>query len=437
MYFQRFKSKDLERWKNNENRLPMIIKGARQTGKTFLVNEFGKNFSNFFELNFQKDKLIHDFFISDNRPSKIVEKLEIYLKKKINMTEDLIFFDEIQDCPEALNSLKYFAEEYPQSCIIGAGSLLGLYLSQHTFPVGKVQFETLYPMSFAEYLQAKNESNLALALHNFDSSKIEDIKLINSFHGYLLDLLKEFFIVGGMPKVVSTFLETKNVLSAREVQLALLTSYQADFAKFSGPLDALKIFSVFENIPKQLAKDNRKFQFNLLKKGSRYNEFSSCIDWLTAAGLVYKVPILNHVEIPLKTCQQENIFKLYLFDVGLLGALSELPLEAFMYEGSLFKTFKGAFSENFFLQEFRSNRSESFYSWLGKTSEIDFLFQDEIKMNFWPIEVKSGESGKLKSLNVFCEIYSLMWKTRCSARALEINEQAQFRNFPLYLAGKV
>src|SRR3989339_289146 len=364
MYFQRFKSKDLERWKNNENRLPMIIKGARQTGKTFLVNEFGKNFSNFFELNFQKDKLIHDFFISDNRPSKIVEKLEIYLKKK-------------------------------------------------------------------------NESNLALALHNFDSSKIEDIKLINSFHGYLLDLLKEFFIVGGMPKVVSTFLETKNVLSAREVQLALLTSYQADFAKFSGPLDALKIFSVFENIPKQLAKDNRKFQFNLLKKGSRYNEFSSCIDWLTAAGLVYKVPILNHVEIPLKTCQQENIFKLYLFDVGLLGALSELPLEAFMYEGSLFKTFKGAFSENFFLQEFRSNRSESFYSWLGKTSEIDFLFQDEIKMNFWPIEVKSGESGKLKSLNVFCEIYSLMWKTRCSARALEINEQAQFRNFPLYLAGKV
>ena len=180
MYFQRFKSKDLERWKNNENRLPMIIKGARQTGKTFLVNEFGKNFSNFFELNFQKDKLIHDFFISDNRPSKIVEKLEIYLKKKINMTEDLIFFDEIQDCPEALNSLKYFAEEYPQSCIIGAGSLLGLYLSQHTFPVGKVQFETLYPMSFAEYLQAKNESNLALALHNFDSSKIEDIKLINS-----------------------------------------------------------------------------------------------------------------------------------------------------------------------------------------------------------------------------------------------------------------
>ncbi len=425
-------------WKRASERQPLILKGARQVGKTFLVDTFSETFSNYFKFNFQKDRNLHPIFENSSNPKVLIEKLGIYVQKKIDIGKDLIFFDEIQDCPAALNSLKFFAEDFPEAYIIGAGSLLGIYLSRYSFPVGKVQFETLYPISFFEYLEAKQQLSLAEKLRDFqiekeDSSKIE---FINSFHEKLIEELREYFVIGGMPKVVSTFLKTANHMQAREIQLDLLTSYKADFSKYSGPVDALKILSVFENIPKQLAKDNRKFQFNLLKKGARYSEFSSAIDWLTTAGLAYKIPIVEHAEIPLKVHFVENNFKLYFLDVGLLGALSDLPLRAFMQEGSMFKTFKGAFTENFFLQEFRANRSEPLCSWTGKTSELDFLFQGKELLELWPIEIKSGESGKLKSLNIFFEKYSPPWKTRCNLAPLEINRQSNFRNIPLYLSSK-
>ena len=405
-----------------------ILFGARQVGKTYLIREFAKEFAQIHEFNFQKNKTLGDFFKSTNDPDKILEFLGIVSGKKIDLNNSLVFFDEIQDCPEALNSLKYFAEDYPKAYVVAAGSLLGIYLSQNTFPVGKVEFLNLYPLSFYEFLDAFGKKDLAEKLLSLKQEN-------NIFHELFIEEIKKYFILGGMPKVLETFLETTNYQTAREVQENLITSYKSDFAKYSGPLDALKILSVFENMPKQLSKENHKFKFNLLKKGSRFNEFHSAIDWLEHAGLCHKLPIITHVEIPLKIHVEENMFKLYFLDVGLLGALAELPLSIFLATEDLFKTFKGAFTENFFLQEFRANRKESLYCWQGKTSEVDFLYTNEAKL--MPIEVKSGESGKLKSLHFFAQKYSCFWKTRCSLHKLEIREDTHLRTIPLYLAALV
>ncbi|MEK6626811.1 MAG: AAA family ATPase [Bdellovibrionota bacterium] len=428
MHFKRRIFNELLRWKNNKFRLPLILKGARQVGKTVLIKEFGKEFKNIHEFNFQKDHILKTFFKTTNNPKKILETLEIYSEKKISLENDLIFFDEIQDCPEALNSLKFFAEDLPHSYIISAGSLLGIYLSDHSFPVGKVEFLHLYPMSFGEFLEACNKKALA--------EKLEILSLENNtFHDLFIEEMKKFFVLGGMPKVISTFIENDDYQKAREIQDDLLVSYKGDFAKYSGPVYALKILSVFENIPRQLAKDNRKFQFNLLQTGGRFGDFNSAIDWLVHAGLCYKIPIIEHAEIPLSIHVKENIFKLYFFDIGLLGALSNLPLSTFLLKNELFKTFKGAFTENFFLQEFTSQRNKRLYCWQGKNSEVDFLYNEELTLV--PIEIKSGESGKLKSLGVFSSKYPCPWKIRCSLHSYEIQERSKLKTIPLYMAAQI
>ncbi len=417
-------------WKEKKQRLPLILRGARQTGKTFLIREFGKSFSQFHEFNFQKNSELQEIFRPHKDTKKILELLQIHSGKKIDLKNDLIFFDEIQDCPEALNSLKFFAEDYPLIYLIAAGSLLGIYLSSHSFPVGKVEFLNIYPLSFDEFLTARKKEDLVnLILKDPLSTDV------NSFHQILKSELKLYFITGGMPRLVQEFIDSGDMMEVRKLQEDLLDTYKADFVKYSGPVDALKILSVFENIPKQLAKDNRKFQFKSLKSGGRYKEFSSAIDWLVNAGLVFKVPILSHAEIPLKALVDENIFKLYFFDIGLLGALVELPISVFSVEENIFKTFKGAFTENYFIQEFTAHREESLYCWQGKTAEVDFLFGRE--MEFFPVEVKSGESGKLKSLKVFSEKYHCKTKTRCSLFPLEIRAEGELRSIPLYLAGRV
>jgi uncharacterized protein len=406
--------------------MPLILKGARQVGKTHLINYFGKEFSQFHELNFQKTPQLKEIFKSTNDPKIIINSLSIFLEKKINLKTDLIFFDEIQDCPEALNSLKYFSEDLPAVHIVAAGSLLGVYLSSQTFPVGKVEFLELFPMSFYEFLNAIGKSALAETTLELNSKN-------NIFHQSLVDELKKYFILGGMPKVIQTFIDSDfNYQKSREIQDGLLLSYKSDFAKYSGPVDAMKILSVFESIPKQLAKDNKKFQLNILKTGARLSEFKTAIDWLVHAGLCHKVSILNHAEIPLMAYAEDHLFKIYFFDVGLLSALSDLPSSAFLIESDLFKTFKGAFTENYFLQEFKSERKEVLYNWQNNTAEVDFLFQKN--MQLMPVEIKSGESGKLKSLSVFTEKYSCEHITRCSLRPLEIRNDRSLRSIPLYLA---
>ncbi|MEI8347038.1 MAG: AAA family ATPase [Pseudomonadota bacterium] len=427
MIFKRRIFNDLQKWRQTPSRLPLILRGARQVGKTVLIKEFGKEFADIHEFNFQKDENLKSIFKSTNDPKKILEFLEAYSGKKISLKDDLIFFDEIQDCPQALNSLKFFAEDLPHSYIISAGSLLGIYLSEHSFPVGKVEFLHLHPLSFGEFLEAMGKKTLA--------EKLKTLSLENNdFHQLFIEETKKYFTLGGMPKVISTFLEGNDYNKARERQNDLIVSYKADFAKYSGPVNALKILSVFENIPKQLAKDNRKFQFNFLKTGSRFNDFHSAIDWLVNAGLCHKIPIIEHAEIPLSMHIKENIFKLYFFDIGLLGALADLPLSTFLTENEIFKTFKGAFTENFFLQEFRSERSAHLYCWQGKNSEVDFLFN--IESTLVPVEVKSGESGKLKSLGVFFDRYHCPWKIRCSLHRYEVQEKSKLKTIPLYMAAQ-
>ncbi len=418
--------KELLSWKNRAEKMPLILKGARQVGKTFLIKHFAKEFSHFHEFNFQKNADLKEIFTNSNDPKKIIEKLEISSSKKINLTTDLIFFDEIQDCPEALNSLKYFCEDFPKTHVIAAGSLLGVYLSNNSFPVGKIEFLELFPLSFFEFLNALEKPALAQTLLKVDAEN-------NVFHQQMNDELKKYFILGGMPKVVRTYIESDfDFTKAREIQDGLIQSYKSDFAKYSGPVDALKILAVFESIPKQLAKENKKFQLNILKTGARLSDFKTAIDWLVHAGLCYQVHILNHAEIPLKSQVEDNFFKIYFFDIGLLSALSDLPPSAFANDSALFKNFKGAFVENYFLQEFRSQRKEILYNWQSRSAEVDFLFQKN--MNLIPIEIKSGESGKLKSLSVFCQKYNCKISIRSSMRPLEIRSDQVLRNIPLYLA---
>ncbi len=420
---------DLINWKNRAEKMPLILKGARQVGKTFLIKHFAKEFLQIHEFNFQKNATLIEIFKNSNDPKKIITDLEISSSRKIDDEKDLIFFDEIQDCPEALNSLKYFCEDLPSSHVIAAGSLLGIYLSNNSFPVGKVEFLELFPVSFFEFLTATGKTALAKTILKLDPNQ-------NVFHQQMLSELKKYFILGGMPKVIKTYIESDfDFLRAREIQEDLLTSYKSDFAKYSGPVDALKILAVFESIPKQLAKENKKFQLNILKTGARLSEFKTAIDWLVHAGLCYRVPILSHVEIPLSAQVKDNFFKIYFFDVGLLSAMTDLPISAFSVESEIFKTFKGAFVENYFLQEFKTRRKEILYNWQSRSAEVDFLYQKN--MQLFPIEVKSGESGKLKSLTVFCEKYDCNVATRSSLRPLEIREKQTLRNIPLYLAALV
>ncbi len=428
--FERHAYLSLVKWKNKSQRLPLIVKGARQVGKTSLIQEFGKTFSDCHIFNFQKTSKYKEIFQKTNDPKKIIKFLEVILEKKINPMTDLIFFDEIQDCPEALNSLKFFSEDYPHWYVIAAGSLLGIYLSSHSFPVGKVQFLQMYPLNFSEFLKAKGRDQLVKVL---ESVNVEN----NIYHEELEAELRLYLSLGGLPKVLSEYFEDQDMQKARTIQDDLLLTYKGDFAKYAGPADAIKILKIFENIPAQLAKENHRFQFNRLAPGARYSQFQTSVDWLISAGLCLKLPIIENAEIPLKPWVKENMFKLYFFDVGLLGALSDLPMGAFMSSDTmLFKTFKGAFIENYFYQEFKSARREELYCWVGRNSEVDFLYLDK-KMNLIPIEVKSGQSGKLKSLNVFSEKYEVKYKTRCSSQKIELRPDQQFRNIPLMYASLV
>jgi predicted AAA+ superfamily ATPase len=427
MFFERHRLSDLRAWQRQKSRLPLLIRGARQVGKTALVREWARqDFPRIHEFNFQKNKSLCPIFSSIQSAAQLIRNLEIISESSIDPRIDLIFLDEIQDCPEALNALKYIAEELPNTNFVAAGSLLGVYLSNSAFPVGKVEFLDLFPMDYHEFLLAIGKDQLAALLMGVDKSATI------AFHDEFCRYLREFYVVGGLPAVVKIYRDSQSLAEMRKMQDLLLQSYRGDFAKYSGPIDALRILSVFEGIPKQLAKDNRKFQFNVLQPGARYSNFANAVQWLVSAGLCYKIPILEHVEIPLKVHVRENIFKIYFFDIGLLGALAELPISAFLDSSALFTTFKGAFSENVVLNEYLAHHGHSVYSWQGKTSEVDFLLQKE--GSILPIEVKSGLSGKLKSLQFFSQKYKVAHKVRCSLLPYQDNPTAQFRNYPIYLA---
>jgi len=421
-------------WKNSADRKPLILSGARQVGKTYSLIEFGQSeFKRFHYLNFQEDKSLATIFEGSLSPETIIESIQFVLKRTINFHEDLIIFDEIQDCPRALTSLKYFCEDKPEIALCCAGSLLGVVYSDGSFPVGKVNFLKMFPVSFEEFLSGIGD------VQGYE--KLRKVPLDQSIpevvHTHLVKRLREYMIVGGLPEVVRLYARhQENKYEAfekvRQRQKELIASYMGDFSKYSGKVRANDIAAIFESIPSQLARENKKFKASDAVPSGRFAKLQSGIDWLVGAGLVIKVKVTNSAELPLSAFTKPNRFKLYLFDIGILGALGQLSANVIYSGVELFSTFKGAFCENYVAQEFVCSGIDSIYAWANNTAEIEFLREKEGLV--YPIEVKAGLSGKLKSLNVFAQKYKSPYRIRLSARNLEVNEGAEMHSYPLYLA---
>jgi predicted AAA+ superfamily ATPase len=427
----------LVEWKNGKDRKPLILKGARQVGKTYILQAFGKeHFSQVHYLNFEKNKQLGKIFEEDLIPKKILQGLNFYLDVSINKENDLLIFDEIQNVPRALTSLKYFQEELPELAICAAGSLLGIQLSDESFPVGKVEFLNMFPMSFEEFLRGEGDVKLFEFLQ--DRKKSEVIPQI--IHSRLWEQLKIYFIVGGLPEIIKTFAEYKDDLfialaKVREKQDNLLSTYIADIAKHSGKQNAMHIERLWRNVPAQLARDQDgsagKFKFKGVIPGiKRYSKLAGSIDWLVSAGLIIKVHIVNSGQLPFSAHITENIFKLYIFDVGLLGALSDLPPKSIIdYE---YGSYKGYFAENFIVQEFVYSGVKDLYCWKERSSEVEFL--REINGDVLPIEVKSGWITQAKSIKVFAQKYNPGYRVIFSANNLSIDSINKVQRYPLYLA---
>lgn len=423
-------------WKNSKKRKPLIIKGVRQCGKTYLLKQFGKDhFRKCHYFNFEKEPSLAKIFKEDLTPHKILESLSFHIGSDIQVSEDLVFFDEIQECPRALTSLKYFQEDCPNLYLCGAGSLLGLHLDTESFPVGKVTFETLRPMCFEEFLIASNDKALPY-FQNFSINKT----ISQTVHEHLWDKLKHYLIVGGLPEVVQAYSNNQDQLFQsfsliRKKQEDLLNTYYADIAKHSGKVNAMHIDRVLRAVPSQLAQNYdgsvQRFKFKDIVPGvSHYSRLARAIDWLEAAGLVLRVPILNTARGPLKGYYRENFFKLLLFDIGMLGAMTNLsPKSILEYE---YGSYKGYFAENFIAQELICALSNELFSWQESKNELEFLV--ELEGNIIPLEVKAGRSIQSNSLKAFSKKYSPIYQVLFSANPAEFSKK--MHRYPLYLAGR-
>ena len=392
----------LIKWKEKMDRKPLIIRGARQVGKTWLMKEFGKtHYKNIAYVNFETALSLHHIFQSGFEVEKLILALKIETGADIVPGETLIILDEIQECEAAITSLKYFQENANQYHIVAAGSLLGVATNKkRSFPVGKVDFLDLHPLSFSEFLLAVNEPQLLYLLQK------KDWGLITAFKSKYIDLLKQYYYVGGMPEVVLTFINQKDFKKVREKQLNILSSYEQDFSKHAPNEIVPRIRLVWQSLPSQLAKENRKFTYGNLKKGARAREFELAIEWLTNAGIVHKVNRCNKPGIPLIAYAVLSDFKLFILDVGLLSAMGNLDIHTLISEQSLFEEFKGALTEQYVLQQLKSIDQLPIYYWSAEkaTAEIDFLIQ--YKNRIIPIEVKAAENLKAKSLKSYHQKFS-------------------------------
>ncbi|HBG64137.1 MAG TPA: ATPase [Candidatus Omnitrophica bacterium] len=424
-------------WKNKRDRKPLILKGARQVGKTYILRTFGKEcFSQVHYLNFEKYEQLAEIFKGDLTPQNILRDLSFYLNAPIHKENDLVILDEIQNVPRALTSLKYFQEELPELAICAAGSLLGIHMSDESFPVGKVEFLNMFPMSFEEFLRGEGDIKSLEFLRNREKSEaIPEI-----IHTHLWEQLKIYFVVGGLPEIVKTFAEYKDDLfvalqQVREKQDNLISTYVADIAKHSGKQNAMHIERLWRNVPAQLAKEHdgsaQKFKFKGIIPGiSRYSRLAGSIDWLGTAGLIVKALIVNSGQLPFSAHATENSFKLYVFDVGLLGALSGLPPKSILeYE---YGSYKGYFAENFVAQEFVCSGAKELYCWREGSSEVEFL--REINGDVLPVEIKSGWVTQAKSIKIFAQKYHPKYRTIFSANNLSLDPVHKVRRYPLYLA---
>jgi len=422
----RYKINDLINWKISENRKPLVILGARQVGKTWLVKEFGnQEYKHVVYINFEKMKVFRNLFDDDFDVNRILTSLSVIAKSEIKPDYTLIFFDEIQAASGGLTALKYFCEDAPQYHVIAAGSLLGINLHQGTsFPVGKVDFLYLKPMSYLEFLKALDEEKLAELLEN------PDWKVINLFSEKLLNYLKYYLFVGGMPEVVLRFKEQRNFSLVRSLQQKILISYLNDFSKHAPKEIVPRINMVWKSIPAQLSRENKKFMYGLIKEGSRAKDFELAIQWLLDCGLLHQCFRISRPYLPLSAYQDFSAFKLYHNDVGLLCAMAKLPLKTILDGNRIFIEFKGALTENFVIQQLLLNEENSVYYWTNENSsaEVDFVIQDDDEII--PVEVKSGSNVRSVSFRFFCDKFKPKRAIRLSLSGY--HEEEWMTNFPLY-----
>lgn len=420
--------KNLVEWKNAPNRKPLILWGVRQVGKTYLMQQFGQeHFDNTLYISFYNNRKIAALFDEDYDVGRIINALEVLEHTKITKQKTLIIFDEVQTVPRVVESLKYFCEEAPEYAVIAAGSLLGVSIHQGiSFPVGKVSELYLHPMSFSEYLYAVNEPRLATLLEDKTSSQ----ELLSNLHETYLAHLKNYYFVGGMPEAVKTFAMTGDYDKVRAVQNNIISQYEGDFGKHVAAKELPRLRLVWHAIPVQLAKENKKFFFGQIKTGARLKEFEIAIQWLCDAGIIHKVNKVTKPAVPLKAYIQFSDFKLYLVDIGLLGALSELDKESIINGNEIFVEFKGSFAEQFVLQELTATTDYHlfYYSSEKSTYEMDFLFQQGSAVI--PLEVKAEQNVKSKSLKVFFDKFKPPQAIRTSALCYE--KQNWLTNFPLW-----
>jgi predicted AAA+ superfamily ATPase len=419
--------KQLIEWKNKPNRKPLLLQGARQVGKTYLVNQLGKEeYEQFISLNFEREPQLKILFEGSLSAAQIIENIELYLGTKINPQNALIFFDEIQEMPEAITSLKYFYEQKPEYHIIAAGSLLGVSVGKaRSFPVGKVNFMTLYPMSFSEYLRAFDEDLLLNKLNLL--TKIEPISEL--LHDKLNNYLKKYLFLGGMPEVLQSYKENGDIALVREIQTEILESYKRDFSKYTDKSQAIKTSELWNSIPNQLAKENKKFKYNEVRKNARSASYESTIEWLKNSGLIYIVNNISTPKLPLSGYADKSKFKIYLMDTGLLATMLNIPSEIVL-SSDLFSEYNGAFIENYVACELTASGEKELFYWSSKSdAEVDYILQMEGKI--FPLEVKSGSSTNIKSLRSYTEKYNPQIILRTSPRNLISSEN--FVNIPLYL----
>ena len=424
-------------WRNAAERKPLLVQGARQVGKTWILKEFGRaEFQDTVFLDFAENQELRGLFSPNLKPRRILTDLGVYLNRDISLTDTLLIFDEVQLCPEALTSLKYFCEEFPAAWICASGSLLGLGLSEQNFPVGKVQREWLRPMTFFEFLDALGETALRDALAAAAASVTE---LSPALHGKAFGLFKEYLITGGMPEVVRRYVSLRETRVAafqavRGLQQELIGSYLDDIAKHAGSLKAVRIAAVMKNIPEQLAREvsgSRKFYFKDVVSGrSTYDVLEGPIEWLVRAGLVHRVPICRTVRQPLAAYAEKNSFMLYLFDTGLLGAMLHLdPAVIHRYE---FGQFKGFLAENAVLNELICAGSGPVFTWRGTTAEIEFLLSSGDQVI--PVEAKAGMNTKAKSMKTYRDKYAPEKAILFSGQGAN-QLDGGLLHAPLYLAG--
>ena len=416
----------LLQWKEKINRKPLIIMGARQVGKTWLMKEFGKtHYEKTAYISFYNNKRMDDVFQADFDIKRILMNLNIESGVTITPGDTLIILDEIQDSPKVLESLKYFCEEAPQYHVVAAGSLLGVTIHEGvSYPVGKVDLLDLYPLNFREFLYAMDEQSLA------DALATKDYALIDNFSEKYLFWLKNYYYVGGMPAVVDEFRQNRDYAEVRQIQNDIVRQYEGDFGKHVDARTLPRIRLVWDSVPLQLAKENKKFFFGQIKKGVRSSEYEIAIQWLVDCGLIYKVNRVNEPNMPLKAYKSMNAYKLFVLDVGLLGAMSELEAESILEGNDIFIEFKGALTEQYVLQQLISDtRYNPYYFGTEKaTFEQDFLIQKG--KDIVPIEVKAGENIRSQSLKAYCDKYKPNKAVRFST--LKYMDQGWMENIPLY-----